>query len=89
MPRMTIIAHSEKGKIIVDETNVSFSSDFLNKLEEIAFFRLVDATSSSEEQAKQTKSFVRAFTRRGVPMRTIIDAMLEIHNEQRKERDNI
>ena len=70
----------------MDEPKVSFSNDFLNKIEEIAFLKIVEATSS-EEQAKQTKSFVRAFTKRGVSMMTILDALLETYNDQRTESD--
>ena len=70
----------------MDEPKVSFSRDLLNKMEEIAFLKIVEATST-EEQAKQTKSFIRAFTKRGVSMMTVLDALLEIHNEQRKESD--
>lgn len=73
----------------MDEPKVSFYQDLLNKIEEIAFFKIVDATSSSEDQAKQTKNFIRAFTKRGVSMMTVLDALLEIHNEQRKESDNL
>ena len=67
----------------MDDPNVSFSFDLLNKIEEIAFLRIVEAIST-EEQAKQTKTFIRAFTKRGVPMKTILDAMLEMHNESLK-----
>ena len=70
----------------MDEPKVSFSNDFLNKIEEIAFLKIVEATSS-EEQAKQTKSFIRAFTKRGVSMMTILDALLETYNDQRTESD--
>ena len=62
---------------------VLFSSGLLNVLEEVAFIRLISATAT-EEQAKQMKSFVHAFTKRGVPMKTIIDAMVEIAHEQTK-----
>lgn len=72
----------------MDESQVVFSPELLNKLEEIAFLKIVEATST-EEQAKQTKTFIRAFTKRGVPIKTILDAILEINNEQRKERDNL
>ena len=72
----------------MDEPKVLFSSDLLNKLEEIAFLKIIEATSS-EEQARQTKTFIRAFTKRGVSMTTIIDAMLEMYNEQRKESDTL
>ena len=71
----------------MDEPNVSFSRDLLNKIEEIAFLKIVEAIST-EEQAKQTKSFIRAFTKRGVSTMTILDALLEIYNEQRGESDN-
>ena len=71
----------------MDNIDVLFSSGFLNVIEEIAFIRLVSATAT-EEQAKQIKSFVHAFTKRGVPMKTIIDAMTELAHEQAKENDN-
>lgn len=64
----------------MDEQNVSFSPYLLNKLEEIAFFKTIEATAT-EDQMKLTKSFVRAFTKRGVPMKTIIDALLEMSSE--------
>lgn len=62
----------------MDDPNVSFSTDLLNKLQEIAFLKIIEVTST-EEQAKQTKSFIQAFTKRGVPMTTVIDAMLEMY----------
>lgn len=70
------------------DDNIMFSPALLNKLEELAFLNMVTATST-EEQAKQIKVFVRAFTKRGVPMKTILGALLEINNEQRKESDNL
>ena len=71
----------------MDEPKVSFSPDLLNKLEEIAFLKIVEATNTVE-QSKQTRTFVRAFTKRGVPMRTIIDALFEMYNEQQKDGNN-
>ena len=65
----------------MDEPTISFSTDFLNMLEEVAFIRIVSVTAT-EEQAKQIKSFVHAFTKRGVPMKTIIEAMTEFAHEQ-------
>lgn len=70
----------------MDEPGVYFSRDLLNKLEEIAFLKIVEKTNS-EEQAKQLKTIVRAFTKRGVPMKTILDAMIEIYNESLKGGD--
>lgn len=72
----------------MDEPKVSFSHDFLNKLEEIAFFKIIGLTST-EEQMKITKTFVQAFTKRGVPMTTIIEAILEISIELQKGGDNL
>ena len=72
----------------MDEPKVSFSFDLLNKLEEIAFLKIMESTST-EEQMKQLKTFIRAFTKRGVPMKTILDALLEINNAQRKESDDV
>ena len=72
----------------MDEPKVSFSTDLLNKIEEIAFLKIVEATSPAD-QTKQTRTFIKAFTKRGVPMRTIIDALLEIHVEQQKENDDL
>lgn len=71
----------------MDEPKVSFSFDFLNELEKIAFLKVVDATNT-EEQAKRTRTFVEAFTKRGVKMKVILDALLEMYDEQRKESDN-
>ena len=67
----------------MDDSNVTLSLYLLNKLEEIAFIRLIE-TTSTKEQAKQTKTFVRAFTKRGVPMKTIMDALIEISRESLK-----
>ena len=64
----------------MDEPKVSFHSDLLNKMQEIAFLKMVAATST-EEQMKSTKTFIRAFTKRGVPMSTIIDALIEMCTE--------
>ena len=64
----------------MDELNVLFSPDLLNQMEQIAFFKIVDATFT-EEQARQAKTFIRAFTKRGVKLTTILDALLEINNE--------
>ena len=67
----------------MNETKVSFSPDLVNKFEEIAFLRILKATST-EEQIKYTKTFIRAFTKRGVPMRTIVDALIEMSGEFKK-----
>ena len=72
----------------MDEPNVLFSPGLLNKLEEIAFLKIIESTST-EEQIKQTKRFVRAFTKRGVKMTTIIDAMTEMYTESLKDGDNL
>ena len=72
----------------MDEPKVSFSPDLLNKLEEIAFLKIIEVTST-KEQVKITKTLVRAFTKRGVPMTTIIEAMLEISIELQKGGDNL
>lgn len=70
------------------DDNIMFSPALLNKLEELVFLNMVTATST-KEQAKKIKVFVRAFTKRGIPIKTILDALLEINNEQRKESDNL
>ena len=70
----------------MDELNVLFSPDLLNQMEQIAFFKIVDATST-EAQAQQIKTFIRAFTKRGVKLTTILDALLEMYNEQQKENN--
>ena len=64
----------------MDEPNVSFSPYLLNKLEEIKFIKSIEATCT-EEQTRLTKAFVSAFTKRGVPMKTILDALLEMSSE--------
>jgi methylaspartate ammonia-lyase len=68
------------------ESEVRLSPILLNKLEEIAFLKVVDATNT-EEQAKAIKALVRAFTKRGVSVRTILDALLEAYNEQQKGKE--
>ena len=70
------------------DENIMFSPALLNKLEELAFLNIVAATST-EEQMKSIKTFIQAFTKRGVPMKTILEALREINNEQRKEADNL
>jgi methylaspartate ammonia-lyase len=70
------------------ESEVRLSPILLNKLEEIAFFKVVDATNT-EEQAKAIKALVRAFTKRGVSVRTILDALLEAYNEQQKGKEGM
>jgi transcriptional regulator len=72
----------------VGESEVRLSPILLNKLEEIAFLKVVDATNT-EEQAKQIKAFVRAFTKRGISMRTVLDALLETYNEQQKGKEGM
>ena len=61
----------------MDEFDYLFSADLIKMMEESALIRLITATTT-EEEAKQLKLFVRAFTKRGVPARTVLDAMIEI-----------
>lgn len=72
----------------MDEPNVLFSPGLLNKLEEIAFLKIIESTAT-EEQVRSTKLLVRAFTKRGVKMTTIIEALIEISNEFQKGGDNL
>lgn len=64
----------------MDEFDVLFSKDMLEMMEEAALMRLIAATAT-EEQAKKIKIFVRAFTKRGVPARTVLEAILEINKK--------
>ena len=72
----------------MDESKVSFSPYLLNKLEEIAFLKIIESTSTIE-QAKLTKTLVQAFTKRGVPMNTIIEALIEISRKSQNGGDNL
>ena len=72
----------------MDEPKVSFSHDLLNKLEEIAFLKIIES-SATKEQVKATKTLVRAFTKRGVPMTTIMEALIEISMASQKGGDNL
>lgn len=65
---------------MADEYDVTFSRDFIRNLEDIAFMNSITALMP-EELATQTKAIIRAFRKRGVPAKIVIEVFEELAKE--------
>jgi hypothetical protein len=65
----------------VDDFEVLFSPGMLQKMEDYALMGFV-RRCTPEEQAEPVLHLLRAFSRRGVPVKTVLDAFAEAYRKE-------
>lgn len=68
----------------MDDFKVSFSPDLIQKLEDMAIISLI-ASNTPSDQAKPAIRVLRAFSKRGVSVKTVLDVFKEL---EQKEENN-
>lgn len=62
----------------MDDVDVFFSNELLLQMEAALLMKMIDAGIANKEEAEKAKMIFRAFTKRGVPVKTILEAIQEI-----------
>ena len=66
----------------MDDFKVSFSLDILQKLEDMAIISFI-ASATTPDQAEPLTRLLRAFSKRGVSVKTTLDVFKELAQEEK------